>query len=216
MIVWLVSCHFFPVAEGNYFEPTTHNIMAHHTEMAWPPLESGYTDEFGWIDSEVYRAASALWPFAENLARLRLHDSAAGQRLLLKAAAHVSRVLVERRKHIRNLRAYLFVTYKRLILEELEESRRSGMFNAAEPVQRIKEEQKALSDDMERKILVQELVQRMDDDMRHIFESLILGYTFEEIAKQQQTKANILRSKYNKMLKRLVKQIEEESRSLAV
>jgi DNA-directed RNA polymerase specialized sigma24 family protein len=191
--------------------------MAHHTEMAWPPLESGYTDEFGWIDSEVYRVAGALWPFAENLARLRLHDSAAGQRLLLKAAAHVSRVFVERRQFIRNLRAYLFVTYKRLILEELEAStRRIDVFNSVEPARRIKEEQKAISDDMERKILVQELVQRMDDDMRNIFEFLTLGFTFEEIAERQQTKANILRSRFNRGLKRLIKQIGEENLSLTV
>ncbi len=192
-------------------EPTTHNIMAKHTETAWPPLESGYTDEFGWIDSEVYRTAGELWPFAENLARSRLHDSAAGQRLLLKAATHVSRVLVERRVPIRNLKAYLFVTYKRLILEELEKSRRIDMFDTAEEMQRIKEKRSAVVEDMERKILVQELVQRMDDDMKHVFESLILGYTFEEVAAEQQTPSNVLRSNYHRMLKRLVKQIKEES-----
>jgi DNA-directed RNA polymerase specialized sigma24 family protein len=183
--------------------------MAQHTEIAWPPLEFGYTDEFGWINSEVYRTAGELWPFAENLARSRLHDVAAGQRLLLKAAAHVSKALVERPEPIRNLRAYLSVTYKRLILEELKKSGRTEIFDTAEGIQRINQERSAVVDDMERKILVQELVQRMDDDMRHVFESLMLGYTFEEIAAEQRTPSNVLRSRYHRMLKRLVKQIEE-------
>ena len=98
--------------------------MTHGTETAWPQLESGYMDAEGWVDLEVYRTAGALWPFAEHLARVNLRDSVAGQKLLLKAVVDVSRVREEKRiagELIKNLKGYLFVTYKRLLLEELKD-----------------------------------------------------------------------------------------------
>jgi hypothetical protein len=56
-----------------------------------PELDEGYTDEFGPIDAAVYAAARALWPRARNHANAMLRDEGAGQRLLFKAAAAVSR-----------------------------------------------------------------------------------------------------------------------------
>ena len=114
---------------------------------------------------------------------------------------------------IRNLKGYLSVTYKRLLLEELKKGRRQEEFDVPEVRQKIEAEQKSLVDDLERKILVQELVHRMDDKMRYVFERLTLGYAFEEIAAELKTPSNILRSNYNKMLKRLVKQIKDENQS---
>jgi DNA-directed RNA polymerase specialized sigma24 family protein len=187
--------------------------MTHNTETVWPPLESGYRDAEGWVDLEVYRTAAALWPFAEQLARNNLHDSMAGQKLMLKAVVNVSSALEVEQKSIRNLKGYLFVTYKRLLLEELNKRRKQEESDARELRQSAEAERRGKADDLERKILVQELVQRMDGDMRYVFERLILGYTFEEIAAEQNTPSNILRNRYHRMLKRLVKQIEDENRA---
>src|SRR5205085_2247530 len=100
---------------------------------------------------------------------------------------------IERNKPVRNIKAYLFVTYKRLLLVELRKRRRLEEFDAPEIRQKIEMEQKSLADDLEQKILAQELMQRMDDKMRYVSEFRILGYTFEEIAVKLTTPANILR-----------------------
>lgn len=186
--------------------------MTHSTETVWPPLESSYQDAEGWVDLKVYRTAGELWPFAEQLARNNLHDSMAGQKLMLKAVVNVSRVLEVEPKSIRNLKGYLFVTYKRLLLEELNKRRRQEESGARELRPGAEAEQRGNADDLERKILVQELIQRMDGNMRYVFERLILGYTFEEIAAEQKTPSNILRNRYHRMLKHLVKQVKDENR----
>lgn len=185
--------------------------MTHGTEAAWPQIESDYWDAEGWVDLEVYRTAVALWPFAEQLALNSLHDSAAGQKLMLKAIVNVSKVRELGQKPITNLKAYLFVAYKRLLLEELHKRRRQGEFDLPELKRSTDPELKGFADGLERAILVQELVQRMDADMRYVFKRLTLGYTFEEIAAEQKTQSNVLRNKFSKMLKRLVKQIKDES-----
>lgn len=60
---------------------------------------------------------------------------------------------------------------------------------------------------MEHNLLLAEIVARMDDDMRGIYEGLILGYSFEELAKKHGKPANLLRSKFSKGVKRIARDI---------
>src|SRR5215467_2896345 len=72
--------------------------------LAWPNLDEGYTDEFGVIYPEVYQPA--------------------GVRLMLKAAAAVSRKREEQPDQIRDIKAYLWTTFKHNIYEEAEKENR--------------------------------------------------------------------------------------------
>lgn len=180
--------------------------MTKTTGTIWPPLQNTYTDEFGQIEPEVYTAAGTLWNRAEHFAISTLGDSATGLRLMVKAAAIVSRKRAAQDDHINYLSAYLFQTYKHLVLAELEKEnghrqreREMGMASASSP--------DSLAEDVDRKILVQQIMGRMDEWMRGVFEMQILGYTFEEIGQLRNQNAHVLRTKFNKRLKRLMKEL---------
>src|SRR5574338_1168292 len=89
-------------------------------DALWPSVDAEYVDEFGSIDPTVDRIARELWPRAEYMARELLHDSAVGYRLLKRAVAVVSRVMADRPNEIAQPAGYIFQTYKRLVLSELE------------------------------------------------------------------------------------------------
>jgi hypothetical protein len=177
----------------------------------WPPVETAYTDEFGRIEPEVYRTARALWnAYGEQYARSKLGDAPTGLQLLLKAAASVSRKYQDPNVHIESLPDYLFKSFKRLVLAELEKQnghrRRDAERHAAAA---------SLPDttaaDMDRKILIQQIIRHMDAWTREIFELLILRYTFEEIGKMRGEKGHYIRTRFGKKLKRLKKQLEAET-----
>ena len=83
-----------------------------------------FADEFGVISPEVYQAAGELWPQAETLVHLKLRDSPTGMRLMLKAAATVSRKRREQPDQIRDLKAYLWTTFKHFISDEINKENR--------------------------------------------------------------------------------------------
>src|SRR5262245_51850653 len=89
-------------------------------ETLWPRLETGCGEEFGPVDPEVHCLAREVWPRAEHLAVDLLGDPAAGHQLLTRAVVAVSALSRDRREQIRDPHAYLFQTYKRLVLAELE------------------------------------------------------------------------------------------------
>ena len=128
-------------------------------DALWPNLETGYDDEFGAVDPVVHGAAGDLWSCAEHLACDLLHDSVAGFRLLKQAVAAVSRLDPERRALIRDLPAYLFQTYKRLVLAELQK-RNAHSTRQLDDADLLRCPIDA--DRIDRDILIQELVGRMD------------------------------------------------------
>jgi hypothetical protein len=184
--------------------------MSRLTQVPWPSLASAYTDEFGHIEPNVYEAAGALWKVSgERLALSTLADAPTGLRLMLKAAAIVSRKHAEPESLIANLSAYLFQTYKHLVLAELEKENGHRQ-REKERQTEIESLSVSLTEDLDRKILVQQLMGRMDDWMREVFELLVLGHTFEEIGRFRNQNAHVLRTKFNKRLKRLTKQIQSD------
>lgn len=176
--------------------------------MIWPPLESSYTDEFGPMDPEIYKVAGEIWAsWGETLALKTLRDEHAGMPLMLKSVAEVSRVRAAKIDHIGNLKAYLSITYKRLVLERLEkENRHRRCDRQMLDITSLGSGEAAL----DRKILIQQLIQRMDQWTRQVFELLVLGYSNEEIGHALGMQANVVRSKYHKSIMRLKKQIEDE------
>jgi DNA-directed RNA polymerase specialized sigma24 family protein len=184
--------------------------VANYNHVTWPQLDAAYTDEFGQVEAEVYRAAGDLWPLAETYSIRVLQDSQSGQRLLLKAVAVVSRVYRERPGQISNLEAYVYQTFKHLVLAQLEKEnghRRLETENhhqLAPPVD-------SASANPDRKILVQQIMRRMDTWMREVFELLVLGHTFEEIGPKYNQSAHALRTRFSKALNKLTKKIEAET-----
>src|SRR5262245_66242271 len=88
-----------------------------------PEIATAYQDEWGAVAPEVYQAAESLREQAESYARMVLGAEAEGRTLLAKAAATVTRALEDRHEQIANLEAYLFQTYKRMVLDEAEKER---------------------------------------------------------------------------------------------
>lgn len=184
--------------------------MTKDNHTSWPSIGSAYVDEFGPIEREVYQAAGELWPQAERYSISVLQDGPAGQRILHNAAAIVSRIYLERSGRINNLKAYLYQTFKRLVLAQLEKESGHRKLEAA-MLSRTTEEAESLTTDIDRKILVQQIMQRMDRQMREIFELLVLGHTFEEIGQHLNRSAHSIRTAYNRRLNRLIMQIKAET-----
>jgi DNA-directed RNA polymerase specialized sigma24 family protein len=172
--------------------------------LDWPSLDEGYTDEFGDISPEVYQAAGELWPQAENLINSKLHDHPAGMRLMFKAAAAVSRKREEQPDQIRDLKAYLWITFKHDIFAEVEkESRYQQLDHEQEPRNGGRTQSDVLNDH----ILVEELMAQMDAWTRSVFELRVLGYQFEDIAQMFKMRPNLLRSKFHKEIKKLSRKL---------
>lgn len=168
--------------------------------LSWPSLDEGYTDEFGEIRPEVYQTAGELWPQAESLINSKLHDRPAGKRLMFKAAAAVTRKWEEEPDHIRDLKAYLWITFKRHVYEEVEKERRYQPLEfEQQPNNDVSLPAEALND----QILISEVMAQMDSWTRTVFQLRVLGYQFEDIAQMLKMRPNLLRSKYNKEIKKL-------------
>jgi hypothetical protein len=170
------------------------------THLSWPSLDEGYTDEFGVIQPEVYRAAGELWPQAESFINSRLSDCPAGLRLMIKASATVSRKVQEQPDQIRDLKAYLWTTFKRLISDEVEKENR---YEPLEHEQGTVNGACAQSETLNNRILIEEAMAWMDAWTRTVFELRVLGYEFEEIARLLKSRPNLLRSKFHKEIKKL-------------
>jgi hypothetical protein len=174
-------------------------------------ISEAYLDEFGPIEPEVYNAAKRLWPQAEQLARHLLGETGVDWTFMIKSAALVTRAWSKNTTKIQNLNAYLFQTYKRLVLAELEKSnghRRSEVDLAYMKELEISEE----SDAIDQKILISQITSRLDAWTKAVFEYRILGFKFKEIGKFLGKKGHAVEKTYNERLRRLGKQIESEKR----
>jgi DNA-directed RNA polymerase specialized sigma24 family protein len=173
-------------------------------QLSWPSLDEAYIDEFGVICPEVYLAAGELWPQAEKFINSKLYDRPAGMRLMLKAAAAVSRKCEEQPDQIRDLKAYLWTTFKRNIYEEAEKESR---YQPLETEQQRKNNVHPLSETLNDQILIEELMAQMDTWTRTVFELRVLGYQFDDIARMLKMRPNLLRSKFHKEIKKLSRRL---------
>lgn len=186
-------------------DPTAIKMIS--SNINWPLLPSSddaYNDEFGEIDADVYAAAGDLWPRAAGFARDQLGDESAGQRLLFKAAADVSRQKLSQTEPIRNLNAYLLKSFKRLVLAEVNRRRRDHGADGE-----LEELPGPAGDEVDDAILLDEILRRMKPDARRLFNLRTLGYSYEEIAQLLGSRANLLRSQLDKEIKRIRKLLNQ-------
>lgn len=176
----------------------------------WPKINEGYTDEFGLIDPEVYEVARNLWISVQPFILSTLNDIEAAQVLMLQAVAITSGKRAEQPERITHLRPYLQRTFNRLVFHEIR--RRSKISSLDEDLEDALGDQAGSRRKIENDILVYEVMERADEWTREIFESLILGRSFEELAPEFGMRANRLRSKWSKSMRKLRKRIDSEMR----
>ena len=184
--------------------------MGNHT-VNWPPLDAVYDDEFGTLDAGIYAVAGSQWPAARGFAEATLGDAATGLNLMIKATAIVSRRQAELAGGIENPAAFLMFTFKRLVLGELKKHNRRRALESERQMELLPHSVDA-AEQLDQKILVEQLYARMDPWMKRAFELRMLDYSFEEMAAEFRMQANVIRSKYSKEMERLRRQIDEESR----
>lgn len=177
-----------------------------HPTSDWGTLETGYTDEFGAIAPDVYAAAGHVWPRAREFAArvLRGADDARARTLLLKAASQVTKARAEKGHQINELAGYLMQTFKRIVIAELEKDDNRRRFETEAGVEA---EWRSQASNVERRILLDEIVGLMDGWTRTVFEWLTLDYTFDEIARHLGMNTKVLRNRYNRHVSALVRQV---------
>lgn len=170
---------------------------------ALPHLVEGYQDEYGPIDHEIYAEAASLWPTLYHYARKMTADETQAWNLLVKTVARVSQRRTECGEIV-NLRAYVITVFRRLAVDEMKLARRMNLcaldLHSGATVEQ----------ELDRMILARQLFRRMDPFTREVFELLILGYSFAEIAKIRSVDAAVLRTKFRRRMTRLSQQVKEE------
>jgi DNA-directed RNA polymerase specialized sigma24 family protein len=171
-----------------------------------PEIATAYLDEWGAVSPEVHKAAMSLRKQAESYARAKLRNEDTGSVLLAKAAALVTRALEDRNEKITNLEAYLFQTYKRLVLAEVEKERDRERI-LAERASEVSQNGHNVSDKLDQYILIEELRGRMNQRTRAVFDLLALGHTFEEIGSMLGKSSNAVRNNYYEQVARLKQEL---------
>jgi DNA-directed RNA polymerase specialized sigma24 family protein len=178
--------------------------MCDSLQTKWPPLAEAYLDVTGPIDADIYNAAGEIWPRAAAFAKSTLHDEPAGQITLQTVCARITAARSSGRIQIEHLKAYIFRAYEHEVLRQLQKQRLHDSL-ILDNYQSI--EETGTDDDVEKKILIEQILARMDTPNRHVFELLALGYSFEEIGRFLGKRSNKLRSAFSKQLNKIKKEI---------
>jgi hypothetical protein len=189
-------------------------IMEEPPEKEWPAIDSAYTDEYGQIQVEVHMAAGAVWEKGKTFAQATLQDPQVGSRLLFRAAAIVSLKVADVDTQIEDLKAYLFQTYKNLVLDELRKQNRRKVIQTERRAE-LESLSINVAEDVDRKILLEQIVRHMDPWLRKVYEWRCLDLDFEQIAKSLGEKPHVVRSKYSKKLAQLIKQVRHMTEQAA-
>jgi DNA-directed RNA polymerase specialized sigma24 family protein len=177
------------------------------TTSTWPPWEtltSTFKDSFPAVEPEVYNTAGEVWQNALAFARTHGLDESDARAALMAAVVTVSKVGTE---EIKSLSAYLFTSYERRILETLKKLNREASLDSIGHDVIV---DKAAANRIEEKVLLEEIVACMDLEMLTIYEGLVLGYSFEELAVKHGKRANALRSIFSKKLRRIADELNTE------
>jgi hypothetical protein len=177
-----------------------------HPTPDWGTLAIGYTDEFGKVAPDVYETAGRIWRRARDFAQRVLQDAdeARARTLLLKAASQVTRARDERGHHVNELDGYLLQTFKRIVLAESERDDNRRRFESEAG---LGTEWRSQASNVERRILLAEIVSLMDAWTRSVFEWLTLDYTFDEVARHLGMNPKVLRNKYHRHVSALIKRV---------
>ncbi|HWQ32518.1 MAG TPA: hypothetical protein VNQ79_06525 [Blastocatellia bacterium] len=190
-------------------------------QIEWPELPEGYEDQYGQIAPEVYQAAVAIWPRAYQFALYALRDPQSAHSLLLKAAADVTRARFNPPATLppEHLASYLYTAFEHLVLKERKQRERLEPLESDSALLPESDDQNFI-DEIEQKILLDQIMNRMEPEMKWIYERLILGYTYPEIAAELSRKSGKpvdpdgLRVRVFRYLEKLTQQIRSEERRL--
>ena len=171
-----------------------------------PEIATAYLDEWGAVAPEVFQAAESLREQAESYARATLGAEDAGRTLMAKAAVTVTRALEDRHEQIANLEAYLFQTYKRLVLAELDKEKARERI-LAERAGEASQNGRHIPAEMDQYILIEQLRGRMNQRTRMVFDLLTLGHTFEEIGSILGKSSRAVRNNYYEQVARLKQEL---------
>lgn len=172
----------------------------------WPALDSGYEDEFGPIDLEVYQAAGEIWLQAAVFGEFALQDRDEAFSLMLKAVARVSAVIASGTE-IRRLKPYLLTTYKNLVAKE--QARR---LKREQPIPEFETELgehlvAEIAADLDRKILLREAFRPTTAEDRNLASLVMLGHSFTEIGEELGVDPATLRQRWNRLMMRIRKKV---------
>ncbi|HKY42556.1 MAG TPA: sigma-70 family RNA polymerase sigma factor [Pyrinomonadaceae bacterium] len=163
----------------------------------------------------VFQVARSLVPAAEAFARKNRLDPGTAHDAMEEAAKRVvaaSPSPRKRTKPITNLPAYLFKVGRRLMIAQLQESKVEVPFeNQDLPVNPVP--------NLERQILLSEIVSRMGPKARAVFRYRTLDYTYDEIAKEfkkmgYKATAASLRSELSKATRRITEELRSSDEDL--
>lgn len=169
----------------------------------WNALTPTFRKSYSLTNESVYNAAGEIWSNALKYALSRNIDEAEAREEMLRAVASVSTQDLEK---IRALPSYIFKSYTHRIQKLLTKQKH---FASLESVNRELSSDVTTAEAMEDHLLLAEIVARMDKEMRTIHEGLILGFSFEEIAKKMGKNSNYLRSKFSKGVKRIAREVRD-------
>ena len=167
----------------------------------WNALTSTFRESYSLTNESVYDAAGDIWESALKFALSRNLDESEAREALLRAVASVS---AQDTNAIEALHSYLFRAYANLINRLLTQQRH---YASLESINQELSSDPDAAEVIEHDILLTEIVARMEEEMRKIYEGLILGYSFEELATKLGKPANSLRSKFSKGVKRIAREI---------
>lgn len=179
----------------------------------WPPLSETYQDVFGEVDLDVYNAAGEIWQRGRAFAHAYGIDDAITHTAMIRAVAKVSHRIKRPAPDLKTpgaLKAYLFTSFRRSLLDEIK-NKQSSTVVRLDDLEAVTDQSssESLATQIERKILLEEIVRHMDSKTRFIYERLILGYSFEEIAEAMGTQSNILRSTFSKRIRRIASEFAD-------
>jgi hypothetical protein len=130
---------------------------------------------------------------------------------MIRATAEVSRRAAAPESCIRNLRAYLWQSYNHLVYAELKKENLHRKLED-ERISELSSAAREIAEELDRRIFVNQLFQRMDWWTRKVFDLLVLGYGYEMMEGELEMKANAIRAKFSKRMNRLRQEIEKECR----
>jgi RNA polymerase sigma factor (sigma-70 family) len=168
---------------------------------------------------EVFEVARSLLPAAKAFARKVGLDPDTADDSMMEAAKRVLELqqiesVEDSPTKIRNLPAYLFTVYKNLTIVELRRQEREPTISNDDLTTRAGDTGADAVRSVESRILVSEIVKRMNPKSRTIFSYLVLGYAYEEIAYRFKKDLGIsvtaatLRSEFSKAVSRITRELD--------
>ena len=172
----------------------------------FPELISSYQDELGTVSPQVLNEAQKIWLVSRSFSYKMLQDEQLSQLLMMKAVVKISDKINHESTEINNLRAYLFSTFKRLVLAEV---RKENLHHELENqwiehlTETFKNKPQTEEEIIYHQILITELEEKMDGWTRKVFRYRMLGYEYKDLVPDYGSAENVIRSKFSKKIKKL-------------